>query len=109
MSILNLPWEDFNSEICKDLGAIDKVIAADIVYDTDLFESLMNAIKCLKDYCGVEEFIFSCTERNSETLDEFLTLMSKSLFVNIYNLFKNFEENIFFMVAIQFFFLACLH
>uniref|UniRef100_A0A6P7G9R3 Protein-lysine N-methyltransferase EEF2KMT-like n=1 Tax=Diabrotica virgifera virgifera TaxID=50390 RepID=A0A6P7G9R3_DIAVI len=74
ISILNLPWENITPSICKDLGVIEKVIAADIIYDNDLFQSLINAMKGLKEYCGVEEFIFACTERNSETLEEFLML-----------------------------------
>lgn len=77
MQVLNLPWEKVSTNICKELGMIHKVIAADIVYDNFLFEPLVNALKCLKQNCCVEEFIFACTERNPETLGTFLELISK--------------------------------
>ncbi|CAH1185685.1 unnamed protein product [Phyllotreta striolata] len=78
VSVFNLPWEDFDMEICKDLGNIDVVIGADIIYDKDLFQSLLNAMRRLKEFCGVKKFIFSCTERNVETLEGFLHLARQS-------------------------------
>ncbi|KAG5884909.1 hypothetical protein JTB14_034107 [Gonioctena quinquepunctata] len=70
--VLNLPWEEIKQEECETLGAVEIVIAADIIYDDELFEPLVNAMKCLAEFCKVEEFIFSCTERNPITLASFL-------------------------------------
>ncbi|KAJ8961059.1 hypothetical protein NQ314_005989 [Rhamnusium bicolor] len=78
--VLNLPWDDINEEECLKLGPINKVIAADVVYDTELFEPLITALKCLGNFCAVEEFIFSCTERNQQTLETFIKQISKLLF-----------------------------
>ncbi|XP_057652196.1 protein-lysine N-methyltransferase EEF2KMT [Diorhabda carinulata] len=78
IQVLNLPWEKVSSDICEELGTIHKVIAADIIYDDFLFEPLVTTLKCLKENCSVEEFIFACTERNPVTLEKFLELISKT-------------------------------
>lgn len=80
VKVLNLPWEKIDKDICEKLGNIEKVVAADVIYDSDLFKPLINAIKCLGSCCNVQEFIFSCTERNKDTLNEFLDLSMLCIF-----------------------------
>lgn len=77
--MLNLPWEEINETNCKILGTLQTVFAADIVYDQNLFKHLIFAIKNLSEFCDVENFIFSCTERNSSTLNSFQAKMGMLL------------------------------
>lgn len=77
ISVLNLPWEEIDETVCQALGPISNVIAADIVYDKDLFDYLIGAINNLSIFCGVHNFIFSCTERNPETLNLFRDKIGK--------------------------------
>nr|CAH7724492.1 unnamed protein product [Callosobruchus chinensis] len=72
IAIFNLPWEDVVEETCKQIGEIDMIIAADIVYDEDLFADLLEAMRNFSRYCDVKDFIFACTERNPGTLDKFI-------------------------------------
>ncbi|XP_018562799.1 protein-lysine N-methyltransferase EEF2KMT isoform X2 [Anoplophora glabripennis] len=78
--VLSLPWEEVNKESCRKLGTINKVIAADVVYDSELFNPLISALKCLVSVCSVDEFIFSCTERNKSTLEDFLVRVGEASF-----------------------------
>lgn len=75
--VYKLPWQDVTPEICQQVGPIDIIIAADIVYDSSLFNVLIRAVNLLFDYCGASEFILSCTERNKQTLDNFRTLVGE--------------------------------
>lgn len=77
LSILNLPWETVNETVCRQLGKLDTIIAADIVYDSELFESLIDALKNLSKFSGVLQYIFCCTVRNPSTFEEFLVKMGK--------------------------------
>lgn len=85
LSVFNLPWEEINKTVCVSLGCINTVIAADVVYDKDLFDYLISALNNLSDYCKVENFIFSCTERNRDTLTLFQEKVGKWL-SDIYSL-----------------------
>nr|CAI5864178.1 unnamed protein product [Callosobruchus analis] len=78
IAIFNLPWEDAVEETCEQIGEIDMIIAADIVYDEDLFADLLKAMRNFSRYCDVKEFIFACTERNPETLGNFIKDAEKS-------------------------------
>lgn len=86
ISVLNLPWEEIDQKLCQVLGTISMVIAADIVYDKDLFEFLIGAVNNLGTFCDVHEFIFSCTERNAETLKIFHEKIGK------YNISNNYRQ-----------------
>lgn len=75
---MNLPWEEIDQKSCQALGPISTVIAADIVYDKELFEFLIGALNNLSRFCEVQNFIFSCTERNPETLKLFCVKIGKN-------------------------------
>lgn len=77
VKVFDIPWEDLSADFCQKLGHIDILVAADVVYDKTIFNPLNNAVNCLFENCAIEEFILACTERNSETLEEFLGLLSK--------------------------------
>lgn len=76
VSVLNLPWELIDAENCQSFGKIDVVIAADVVYDSQLFHPLVDAIKCLCSSAAQEVYL-ACTERNKSTLDDFLEVLSR--------------------------------
>jgi predicted nicotinamide N-methyase len=77
VSVLNLAWEDISPEFCQRLGHVDQIVAADVVYDNSLFKPLVSAVDNLFNYCGTEQFILSCTERNGETLNAFIQLLGQ--------------------------------
>ncbi|CAH0554386.1 unnamed protein product [Brassicogethes aeneus] len=86
VGVLNISWEKFDEKTCKKIGNIDKVIATDIVYDSDLFEPLFHALNTLAEYCRVKEFIFCCTERNKETLNSFLMQLLERNFMILHEI-----------------------
>lgn len=75
-TVLKLPWEEVDAEKCRSLGKIDVIIAADVVYDFQLFHPLADAIKCLSSSGGAQETYLACTERNKNTLDGFVRVLS---------------------------------
>lgn len=77
LSVLNLPWEEVDDGVCKELGRIDLILAADVVYDSGLFKPLIGALKNISKTCEVEDIVFACTERNPETLERFLQEIGK--------------------------------
>lgn len=77
--MLDLPWEEIDEAVCNSLGSLDTIIAADVVYDKDLISYLIGALKSLSHFCRVEKIIFSCTERNPDTLKLFQEKISKLL------------------------------
>ncbi|XP_060527707.1 protein-lysine N-methyltransferase EEF2KMT [Cylas formicarius] len=76
--VLNLPWEEVDSEWCKKIGQLDYIVAADIVYDIELFKPLFRALVLLTKFCHVPELIFACTERNASTLKHFLEVINET-------------------------------
>lgn len=78
--VVDLPWESVEEN--KEYNCIqpDLVLAADVVYDSSVFKPLCRAVNfflnCNRDKkC---EVIFACTERNSDTLAQFLRLLGES-------------------------------
>ncbi|KAH1003896.1 protein-lysine N-methyltransferase EEF2KMT [Dendroctonus ponderosae] len=68
VSLMNLSWDNIDCTAIAALGKIDFVLAADVVYDPELFQHLLNALKMADGECN----IFACTERNPDTLNLFL-------------------------------------
>lgn len=77
ISVLNLPWEEIDDTTCDAIRPVDTILAADVVYDSELFPSLVRGLKLLWDRCGVKQIVFACTERNPETLATFLHQIGK--------------------------------
>lgn len=75
VEVHKLAWEEVDENYCKNLGKVDVIIAADVVYDPDLFVPLANTLKCFL-LSGTLAIFFACTERNKETLEQFLTVLS---------------------------------
>jgi len=84
IGVLTLAWEDIIDnqielfEKCK----INVILAADIVYDSSIFEALISCLKILfKIYCDSSlQFILSQTIRNQETFNEFCELLKDNSF-----------------------------
>lgn len=68
VSLMNLSWDNVDCPVLASLGKIDLLLAADVVYDPELFPHLLNALKMADAECN----IFACTERNPDTLNLFL-------------------------------------
>lgn len=77
ISVLNLPWEEIDDTACDAIGPVDTILAADVVYDSELFPSLVRGLKLLWGRCEVKQIVFACTERNPETLATFLHQIGK--------------------------------
>lgn len=71
LEVLNLPWELVNLE-SKIIKEVDVILAADVVYDSSLFDSLCDAIRCFLLYGRCKKVYLACTERNRDTLLDFL-------------------------------------
>lgn len=73
--VLSLNWETITPEFCEKLGRVNKIVAADVVYDQTIFKPLLNTVNLLFKYCKVEHFILSCTVRNEDTFKKFIGLV----------------------------------
>lgn len=84
MGILNLPWEDIidNQKELLEKCRINMILAADIVYDSSIFEALVSCLKILFKiyYDSSLQFILSQTIRNLETFNEFCELLKANSF-----------------------------
>uniref|UniRef100_A0A182IZ84 FAM86 N-terminal domain-containing protein n=1 Tax=Anopheles atroparvus TaxID=41427 RepID=A0A182IZ84_ANOAO len=81
IGVMDLDWQYVSASNLGQLIEPDVIVAADIVYDHTLFPSLLstlNYIFCLShNRC---KFVLSCTERNQDTLNEFLQLLITAKF-----------------------------
>ena len=84
LGILNLAWEDIidNQDELLEKCKINMIIAADVVYDSSIFEALVSCLKILfKIYCDSSlQFILSQTIRNKETFNEFCEFLKANSF-----------------------------
>lgn len=89
VEVHKLPWEIVDQKVCKTFGKVDLIIAADVVYDADLFLPLVNALKCFLT-CGTEQVFLACTERNKDTLDNFFGVLGTLIDFNcfVFNFFR---------------------
>lgn len=73
--VVNLPWESVQeNQEYRNINP-DLILAADVVYDNSVFKPLCGAVKFFLDLNKKCEIIFACTERNTDTLKEFLQLL----------------------------------
>ncbi|XP_058061663.1 protein-lysine N-methyltransferase EEF2KMT [Anopheles bellator] len=76
MGVMELDWQCVSASNLAQLIEPDVIVAADIVYDHALFPALLstlNYIFCLSNNrC---KFVLACTERNQDTLNDFLQLL----------------------------------
>lgn len=78
VQVLNLKWEDMDNYLIDNEQKPEIVIAADVLYDSSNFLALSNALKTLL-MNGCQYAIIAATVRNSETIDQFLQQLGKSL------------------------------
>nr|CAD2182101.1 unnamed protein product [Meloidogyne enterolobii] len=78
--IIESKYLDWNNFIPNDLPPADVIVASDIIYDPELFPSLINLLKCLlsnnQSFFNCPIAIIACTIRNPETLNLFLELIA---------------------------------
>lgn len=79
--VLNLDWSQTSEEYIKThLKDTEIIIAADVIYDNTLFDSLLTTLRMLFDHCTkCTKFMLVNAVRNPETEQEFLTKLSKNV------------------------------
>ncbi|KAL3269942.1 hypothetical protein HHI36_008998 [Cryptolaemus montrouzieri] len=82
IEVRELSWEKTTNDSCRTFGSVDCILAADVVYDSDLFDPLLNTLLAFFEN-GTKEAIIAYTERNSDTLSNFWKVCgSKNLAVD---------------------------
>lgn len=79
LDVTKLDWtqkdEDFIRAHFKD---VDLIIAADVIYDSSLFDALLSTIRLLFNCCDkCYQFLLVNAVRNPDTEHEFLTKLGK--------------------------------
>ncbi|XP_055638553.1 protein-lysine N-methyltransferase EEF2KMT [Toxorhynchites rutilus septentrionalis] len=76
VAVMDLDWSYINASNLNQLIEPDVIVGADIIYDHSLFQSLLGAVNhvfaLMNNRC---KFVLSCTERNKDTLSDFLELL----------------------------------
>lgn len=83
LGVLSLPWEEIelHEEEVKQFCQPNVLLAADVVYDDDLFDALISCIKKLFELFGsCLKFYLSQQIRNPETFEKFHNLLLKNEF-----------------------------
>ncbi|KAL0111488.1 hypothetical protein PUN28_012993 [Cardiocondyla obscurior] len=70
VQVMDLKWEDINKRLSEDLSQPDVIIAADILYESSMFDLLISELKCLLTPSNYA--IFAATIRNENTISLFL-------------------------------------
>lgn len=70
VQVINLKWEDIGKYVSEGLLRPDVIIAADILYESNSFDSLTSGLKCL--LTSNNYAIFAATIRNEDTISQFL-------------------------------------
>ncbi|GLV35946.1 uncharacterized protein CBL_09836 [Carabus blaptoides fortunei] len=78
--VLNLPWESVDDIECCSRIVPDLILAADVVYDSSVFQPLCATVKYFVNSNAKCQVIFACTERNTSTLNEFMKLLETNHF-----------------------------
>lgn len=73
--VLRLDWSETNKEIIEqNLKEIDLIIAADVIYDNSLFDSLLTTVNLLFNHCvKCDKLLLANAVRSPDTEQEFLT------------------------------------
>ncbi len=72
ISTASLDWCDYD-KLTKLKNEFDIVIGCDLVYDPDVCQLLLEACRLLLKGGQVQEIVFLCTLRNSETFENFVS------------------------------------
>jgi predicted nicotinamide N-methyase len=75
VDLINLKWEDISTLHTEQMD-IDLIIAADVLYDKSIFESLVCGLRDLMSN-SVNYAIIAAVVRNESTILEFLNILSK--------------------------------
>ncbi|KAK0085120.1 hypothetical protein PV325_005740 [Microctonus aethiopoides] len=92
VNVINFNWELINQFTSANWSSPDLILAADVVYDTSIFHSLITALKLLLTRAN-SYAIIAITVRNESTMSNFITqlgtygLMHKEEIVPNYSIF----------------------
>ncbi|XP_055606512.1 protein-lysine N-methyltransferase EEF2KMT [Uranotaenia lowii] len=76
VAVMDLDWSYINASNINQLIEPDVIVGADIIYDHSLFQGLIGAINYLFALSNNKcKMVLSCTERNKNTLSDFLELL----------------------------------
>lgn len=76
VAVMNLDWSYINASNLNQLIEPDIVVGADVVYDHSMFQILLPAINYVFALTNNKcKMVLSCTERNHDTLNDFLQLL----------------------------------
>ncbi|XP_072747570.1 protein-lysine N-methyltransferase EEF2KMT isoform X2 [Anoplolepis gracilipes] len=70
IQIIDLKWQDINKYVAEGFSQPDIIIAADILYESDSFNSLTIGLKNL--LTSINYAVFAATVRNEDTISQFL-------------------------------------
>lgn len=70
IQIIDLKWQDIDKYVTENFAQPDIIIAADILYESDSFDSLTLGLKHLLTSSNYA--IFAATIRNEDTISQFL-------------------------------------
>lgn len=70
IQIIDLNWQDIDKYVTEDFSQPDIIIAADILYESDSFDSLTLGLKHLLTSSNYA--VFAATIRNEDTISQFL-------------------------------------
>lgn len=81
--VLRLDWSETSKEVIEqNLREIDFIIAADVIYDNSLFDSLLTTVKLLFDHCvNCDKLLLANAVRSPDTEQEFLTKLGNLHFI----------------------------
>lgn len=81
VGVMDIDWSYINASNLNQLIEPDVIVGADIVYDHTLFQALLTAISYVFALTNNKcKFVLSCTERNQDTLNDFLELLVTARF-----------------------------
>ncbi|XP_062562709.1 protein-lysine N-methyltransferase EEF2KMT [Armigeres subalbatus] len=81
VAVMDLDWSYINASNINQLIEPDVLVGADIVYDQALFQPLLTAINYVFALTNNKcKFVLSCTERNQDTLNDFLEMLVTAKF-----------------------------
>lgn len=78
---MKLDWSTTTVDFIKEnLRHTEIIIAADVIYDNTLFESLLTTVQMLLDSCdNCTQFMLVNAVRNEDTEQEFLTKLGNAI------------------------------
>lgn len=81
LDVTKLDWSRNDADFVRNhFNDVDLIIAADVIYDSSLFDALLSTVRMLFNCCdNCNQFMLVNAVRNPETEHEFLAKLGKNL------------------------------